>query len=234
VGQLTNQGSEASDAELLAASAEEPEAFGLFYRRHVEALLRYLQARTGRPELAADVCAETFARALERADQFDPARGPGRAWLFTIAGSVLIDGMRRGQVEARARRRLGMPPRELTDADIERIEELADAGRGLDPAALVADLPADQREAVLARIVEERPYAEIASDLQVSEAVVRQRVSRGLSSLRAAAEASCGGGAARAASVGSSGNGAGGATRAAAVGPSASRCPTATPDDDAR
>jgi DNA-directed RNA polymerase specialized sigma24 family protein len=78
-----------------------------------------------------------------------------------------------------------MPPRELTDADIERIEELVDAGRGIDPAALVADLPAEQRDAVLARIVQERSYAEIAADLAVSEAVVRQRVSRGLSALRA-------------------------------------------------
>jgi RNA polymerase sigma-70 factor (ECF subfamily) len=186
VGQLRKQGNEASDAQLLAACAEEPEAFGLFYRRHVDAVLRYARARSGRPDLAADICAETFARALERAGDFDPERGPGRAWLFTIAGSVLVDGIRRGQVEARARRRLGMGPRELTDADIERIEELADVGRGLDPTALVADLPPDQRDAVLARVVEERPYAEIASDLQVSEAVVRQRVSRGLSSLREA------------------------------------------------
>lgn len=176
---------EASDGELLRACEREPEAFAQFYRRHVDAVLRYLHRRTGRADLAADICAETFARALERSAQYDPARGPGRAWLFTIAGSVLVDGARRGQVEARARRRLGMPPRELTDSDIERIEELVDAGRGLDPAALVADLPADQREAVLARIVQERSYAEIAADLAVSEAVVRQRVSRGLSTLRA-------------------------------------------------
>jgi len=174
----------ASDGELLRDCAQRPEAFAQFYRRHVGALLGYLVGRTGRPELAADVCAETFARALERAAQYHPARGPGRAWLFAIAGSVLVDGARRGRVEARARRRLGMPPRELTDADIERIEELADAGRGLDPEALVADLPADQRDAVLARVVEERPYAEIAAELEVSEAVVRQRVSRGLATLR--------------------------------------------------
>lgn len=174
-----------SDGELLRACAEQPEAFGQFYRRHVRAVLAYAHRRTGRTELAADICAETFARALERAEQYDSDRGPGRAWLFTIAGSVLVDGARRGQVEARARRRLGMPARDLTDADIERIEELIDAGRAIDSDALVGDLPPEQREAVLARVVEERSYAEIAADLRVSEAVVRQRVSRGLSSLRA-------------------------------------------------
>ena len=175
---------ERSDAELLEATAADPEAFGAFYRRHVTAVLAYLLSRTGRSDLAADVCAETFARALERRGRFDPARGPGRAWLFAIARSVLIDSFRHGQVEDRARRRLAMPPRSLTDEDLERIEELVDASGGPDASSLVAGLPDDQREAVLARVVGERSYEEIAAELQVSEAVVRQRVSRGLSTLR--------------------------------------------------
>lgn len=157
----------------------------MFYRRHVRALLAYLLARTRRTELAADLCAETFAVALEQAGRYDPARAPARAWLFAIAGSRLVDAARRGQVESRARQRLGMPPRALTDSDLERVEELVDAGRGLSAERLVDGLPADQREAVLARVVHERDYAEIAATLEVSEAVVRQRVSRGLGALRA-------------------------------------------------
>jgi DNA-directed RNA polymerase specialized sigma24 family protein len=49
----------------------------------------------------------------------------------------------------------------------------------------VLTLPPEQREAVLARIVDERPYAEIANEMQCSELLVRQRVSRGLRALRA-------------------------------------------------
>lgn len=176
---------ERPDAELLAATGSEPEAFGAFYRRHVRAVLAYLLARTHRPDLAADLCAETFASALEQVDRYDAARGPARAWLLTIARSRLTDSLRRGQVDARARRRLGMPVRELNDADLERVEELVDAHRGPDLAALVDDLPPDQREAVLARVVDERDYADIAGELDVSEAVVRKRVSRGLTVLRA-------------------------------------------------
>ena len=176
---------EPSDTDLLTACRADPEAFGLFYRRHVSAVLRFLLARTRRAEVAADMCAETFARALEQADRFDPARAPARAWLFVIASSVLVDSMRRRRVEDRARRRLGMPARELTDADLERIDELVAAEQGPDVAALVAGLPPFQREALLARIVDERSYAAIAADMRVSEAVVRQRVSRGLATLRA-------------------------------------------------
>jgi RNA polymerase sigma factor (sigma-70 family) len=176
---------ERSDAELLATTAVEPDAFGVFYRRHVNAILGYLMARTGRADLAADLCAEVFASALEDADRYEPARAPARAWLFAIAGSRLVDSLRRGKVEDSARRRLGMPARVLTDRDLERVEELVDLSRGLSAEALVADLPEDQRGAVLARIVDERPYGEIAAELHVSEAVVRQRVSRGLAGLRA-------------------------------------------------
>ena len=48
----------------------------------------------------------------------------------------------------------------------------------------LADLPADQREAVRRRVLAEDDYATIAADLECSEAVVRQRVSRGLATLR--------------------------------------------------
>lgn len=169
---------------LLAATPANPEAFGAFYRRHVRAVLAYLLARSGRPEVAADLCAEVFASALERPQAFDARRGPARAWLLAMASSRLLDSIRRGKIEDRARRRLGIPPRELTDRDLERIDELVDLSKGLNASALVADLPEDQRAAVLARIVHERDYREIASELEVSESVVRQRVSRGLAVVR--------------------------------------------------
>lgn len=72
-----------SDAELLATTGFEPEAFGVFYRRHVKPVLAYTLSRTRRPELAADLTAEVFALALEQRERFDPRRGPARAWLLT-------------------------------------------------------------------------------------------------------------------------------------------------------
>ena len=84
-----------------------------------------------------------------------------------------------------ARRNLGMPVRELTDHDLERAEELLDAQRlAGDLETLMEGLPAEQREALLARVVQEREYADIAAELGCSEAVVRKRVSRGLVGLR--------------------------------------------------
>ena len=50
--------------------------------------------------------------------------------------------------------------------------------------AWLSDLPDDQREAVRRRVLDEADYPTIASELECSEDVVRQRVSRGLAALR--------------------------------------------------
>lgn len=49
---------------------------------------------------------------------------------------------------------------------------------------LLSELPEHQRSTICARVLEERSYEEIASELGCSEAVVRQRAHRGLSHMR--------------------------------------------------
>jgi RNA polymerase sigma factor (sigma-70 family) len=90
---------------------------------------------------------------------------------------------RRGVADDRARRRLGIPHLTLTDEAIERVEDLAE----LEPsrvASALEGLPHEQREAVRARVLAGRSYADIAREGLTSEANVRQRVARGLARLR--------------------------------------------------
>src|SRR5215207_5443547 len=95
--------------------SDDPEAFGVFYDRHVKVLLGYFARRTFSPEEAADLTAETFASALVARKRFKPGKAPATAWLFAIA---------------------------------------------------------------------ERPYGELAAEHHTSEAAIRQRMSRGLATLR--------------------------------------------------
>src|SRR5262249_52733757 len=105
------------------------------------------------------------------------------AWLWAIARSRLADYHRRGHADDRLRRRVGFAPLALDDEALERISALADPRGTALPGALAA-LPADQREAVLARHVDELDYPEIAAAQGVSEQVARKRVSRALARLR--------------------------------------------------
>ena len=172
----------AHDEDLLARFVEgDAEAFVAFYQRHLPAVLGFFLRRTGDPELTADLTAEVFAAALLAAERYRPGERPALAWLYGIAAHKLADSRRRGRVEAEARQRLALEPLTMDDADLARVEEMADSGAA--EAALQA-LPPSQRDAVLARVVDERPYAEIADQMRCSELLVRQRVSRGLRALR--------------------------------------------------
>ena len=182
--------SQATDAELLAATGSDPEAFGEFYDRFETAVVGYLLRRTGDVELAIDLAGEVFATALQSAGRYRPEAKDGQSaapWLFTIAQNKLTDARRRGQVENRARRRLGLREAvEYDDEALDRIESTVSQTGWV--TTLLERLPDDQREAVRARILDERPYGEIAGELQTSELVVRKRVSRGLAALRKSLE----------------------------------------------
>jgi RNA polymerase sigma-70 factor, ECF subfamily len=172
------------DEELLVAGRGDVEAFGLFYRRRVDAVLAFFLRRTGDRELAADLTAETFAAALAALPRYRPQRDRALAWLFTIAHRKLVDSIRRGRVEDRARRRLRLEPLVFSDEDIERIEQRAARAAGDSALAALEELSAEQRVAISGRVLEEAEYAELAQRLECSQAVVRQRVSRGLAELR--------------------------------------------------
>jgi RNA polymerase sigma-70 factor, ECF subfamily len=166
------------DAALLEACREhDNDAFGVFYERHRVAVLGYLARRVGAPELAADLMAETFASALVTArDPVRPLPDLPVAWLFAIAKNLVIDSVRRGRVEARARSQLGLEPLALDDHDLARITEIAAARDAIrDVEAMV---PPEEWALFRARVIDEEPYPEIARRLRCSEAVVRKRVSR--------------------------------------------------------
>jgi DNA-directed RNA polymerase specialized sigma24 family protein len=98
-----------------------------------------------------------------------------------IAQNILRDTFRRGRVEARA------PDRgSVTRWHTARTNSSGSRRWPITPTGLrlLESLPPDQREAVRARVLGERPYGEIARELRTSELVIRKRVSRGLATLR--------------------------------------------------
>ncbi|MGI8572267.1 MAG: RNA polymerase sigma factor [Solirubrobacteraceae bacterium] len=173
----------ASDEELLARGVEEPEAFGEFYERFEAPMLAFFYGATHRADIAADLTGEVFAAALASVAGYDPSRGSARNWLYGIARHHLSDLWERGRVESRARRRLKIHPVTVSDELLEAIERI-DSARAVDGFAMLDGLPDEQRLAIAGRVLQERDYSELAASLRCSESVVRQRVSRGLRTLR--------------------------------------------------
>jgi RNA polymerase sigma factor (sigma-70 family) len=162
------------------------DAISRLYEAHAGTMLGFFMKRTYDPEAATDLVAETFAAAFEDRLRF---RGEGEqealAWLYAIARHRAADFHRSGHVERRALGRLGFQRRALSDDEYERIDALAglqelreELTSGLE------GLVREQRDALRLRVLEERPYVDVARALGVSEATARARVSRALRALR--------------------------------------------------
>jgi RNA polymerase sigma factor (sigma-70 family) len=178
---------EERDAALVSAVGRgDADAFDELYARYLPLVVRWSMHATGNREVAADLTAEVFAASLTAARRFRPERGSVAAWLLGIARNKLRESRRSGRVEDSSRRRLGVEPVSLADADLERVEELASLDATIVP--LVEGLPATLRGALIERVLHERPYEEIALELRCSQSVVRQRVSRALKTLRSQLE----------------------------------------------
>ncbi len=182
---------ETSDATLLAGRHAGLESFAQLYRRHAESVLAYHVRRTGCPQTAADLTAETFAAAFDSRRHFVDTGAPARAWLFTIARRQLSHYIRHEKVREKHRRRLGISPITLSDDDFARVDALVDlAPMRAELRTAIEALPRNQAEAVQLRIGEELPYDEVATRLGCSEGAARVRVSRGLTALAEQMEAS--------------------------------------------
>jgi len=171
---------EQSDAELLVLG--DPDAFAELYDRHVGQILAWSSARVG--DYGADLTAEVFATAWHCRKRFrDEHDGSALPWLYGIARNVFRSSLRKRRVEYGARERLGLPIT-LMHADFEAVDD-----RLSFPSAVlraVANLPDPERELLVLRLVEERPYREIAQCLDCTPVAARLRVSRSLRRLHLA------------------------------------------------
>ena len=170
-----------TDAELIGAAKQDPEAFREFYDRYAVWIRSWFKRHTGSDVASLDLTAETFAQAWHASRRFkDLADGSGAPWLFGIARNLLRQYHKHNRIESAARERLGLQASVAGD-DFERVDDRNEAG-ALAPVlrrALRA-LPADQRRALELRIVHQLPYDAVAGRLGCSQNAARLRVSRAL------------------------------------------------------
>ena len=101
-----------TDAELLAAASEDPQAFREFYDRYAAWMRSWFLRQTGSETAALDLTAETFAQAWHASRRFrDMADGSGAPWLFGIARNLLRQYHKHNRIETAARERLGLADR---------------------------------------------------------------------------------------------------------------------------
>ncbi|MBX6355466.1 MAG: RNA polymerase sigma factor SigM [Micromonosporaceae bacterium] len=172
----------ASDEELLRAHvAGEPEAFAELLRRHRDRLWSVALRTLGDREEAADALQDALLSAHRAAGRF---RGDSAVttWLHRIVVNACLD---------RVRRRQSHPTVPLPDGT-RHFDQDSAGGAGPEPAAppvdhdtalvvrqALAQLPAEQRAALVLVDLQGYSVAEVAEILGVAEGTVKSRCARG-------------------------------------------------------
>ncbi|MGK5550023.1 RNA polymerase sigma factor [Actinomadura kijaniata] len=162
---------------------DDPAAFEAFYRRHVDAVMRFVVRRVSDPHLAADLTADIFLAALDSAHTYVPGRGSELAWLYGIARNVVSAQHRKAATEARAASRIA-GRRLMDDDDLTRMEERIDAERRMRNALeAMQGLPEGERAVLELVAIDQLTVTEAAKALGIRHVTARVRLHRARRSL---------------------------------------------------
>ena len=166
---------QASDEALMEQFRKGDEAaFTALHERHGPKVHRYLKRLTGNDAIAQELTQAAFFSLVVSRGRYKSG-APLRPWLYAIATNAARDFFRKHKNEV-LEAEPGMdetvdPP--ATDPGLERAVKRA-----------LAELPDDQREAIVLHRFEGLSFAEVAVAVGASEAAVRVRAHRGYEKLR--------------------------------------------------
>ena len=166
--------------ELALRAGTDGEAFAELYRRHRAAVFRYLRARCRDDDLALELTAVTFEKALRSIRRYQTKGGGVVAWLLRIARNAAADHERRERpLVPQWRMNTDRPSPEPTP---EEAAVRSDERRQL--RLLVADLPELQRDALALRFGADLTAREIGVVIGKTEEATQKLISRAIARLR--------------------------------------------------
>ncbi len=164
---------------LRAAQRGDQDAFARLWREFQPGLLRYLRVKSG--AAAEDLAADTWLRVVRALPTFVGDEGGFRGWLFTTARNRLTDWYRKGSRRDEFVSELSLFAALPSGNDVELDAEEHSATESA--LALIAELPPDQAEAVMLRIVAGLDVSMVATIMDRSPGSVRVLCHRGLRKL---------------------------------------------------
>ena len=166
----------AAERLMIEAAQRDRAAFAPLYERYVDQIFAYAHTLTRNRELAEDVTASTFAKAIEDLPRFEWRGVPYSAWLYRVAANLVARQARRAPW-------VDIDTHQPVDtASPEVIVEQRD--REATVRAAVATLPHDQRQAVLLRFGGDLRNREIGEIMGRSEGAVKLLTFRAMTALR--------------------------------------------------
>ena len=164
-----------TDAELIeAARTGDAAAFEAIYFRYRDWVVRVAMRFTNNQDDALETLQDTFAYLLRKLPNL---------YLSARMTTFLYPVVKHTALRLKEQRRLVL----IRDGVLEEIPDPAppiDHAGSRDLAAVVANLPAEQREVILLRFVDDLPLAGIAETLRIPLGTVKSRLHYALAALR--------------------------------------------------
>jgi RNA polymerase sigma-70 factor, ECF subfamily len=174
-GKPRTLGDDADERALVEAARRDPARFAELYEIHFDLIYAYVARRVRDRDVAEDLTADVFQKALANLGSFESRGAPFATWLVRIAANAVADQSKRAARETSRTDNMQEPS---VEPDMGAIGDRAQLFR------LVAGLPADQRRVIQGRFVEQRSIREIAHELGRSEGAVKQLQFRAVQNLR--------------------------------------------------
>jgi RNA polymerase sigma-70 factor (ECF subfamily) len=174
---------EVTDGTLIErVAAREREAFEELYGRYARPVLGLALRRIGDRGRAEDSVQEVFAAVWRSAGSYDRARGPGGAWLYTIARNAIVDAQRRRPAPTVADPPEAVSTSPTPDQEAEASWSAWQVHRALET------LPVHERAVIDLAYFSGLSQSEIADFLQIPLGTVKTRTRSGLARLADALE----------------------------------------------
>ncbi len=180
-----------TDFELLKifVKSRDEGAFETLVNRHRRQVYNFVFKMVGKAEAAEDIFQETFLRVLKNAHTYTP-RAKFTTWCLQIARNLSLDYFKRESLRRHASIDAGAPGNEersmaalLQGADPES-HDIAQSRELVDEVRLaITELPENQRQALILRVYEDMPYAEISEVLGSPEGTVKYWVHEAVNTL---------------------------------------------------
>lgn len=152
--------------------------FEQYYDDYFDRIYRFTYYKTQCKEIAEDLTSQTFIKAYESLDKYDPSKSSFSTWLYRIARNGIIDYYR-----TRKNTLDVLDVWDLrTDEDIER--DFEDQSKLDQVMKAMEDIDKEHREIIIMRLWDNLSYAEIAQIIGKNEANCRMIFSRSINKLR--------------------------------------------------
>lgn len=162
-----------SEQQIIEAAKQNPEHFGPLYDKYYKQIFGYVYQRMDSKDVAFDLTAQVFLKALTNLEKYEYKGVPFASWLYRIAHSEVMQLFRNNK----KLRTINADVSDLRNICEEVEEEYMEQYKSI-LMTVIKDLPEDELQLIELRFFEKRAFKEIAEILNITETNAKVKLYR--------------------------------------------------------